>query len=196
MRQNNHSHYYPICVAMTRRSCLVVGGGAVAQRKVHTLLRYGATVTVVSPNLNAPLRRWARGGQMRWVRRRFRPRDAQGQTLIYGATDDAATQQAIARAAARHRALVNIVDQPLLCTFIAPAQIQRGHLVIAVTTGGRAPGLAKRVRRRIERAISPAYARHLARVEQARRAIHAAAPTAAARKRALERAMDRLQVGR
>ena len=83
--------------------------------------------------------------------------------------------------------LVNIVDQPALCTFIAPAQVKRGALTIAITTGGRAPGLAKRVRQEIQRTIGPEYGALLRRLEMVRPVVRRTIPTAQARQRVLAR---------
>ena len=192
--------YYPICLSVERRPCLVVGGGRVAQQKVRGLLRYGARVTVVAPTLTPMLQRWCRRGAVRHHQRRFRSSDVVGQWLVYGATDDAVVQRAVFRAASRRRVWVNVVDAPALCTFIVPAQIRRGALTVAVTTGGRSPMLAKRVRREIERTIGPEYGQLLRLMAQARPVVRRAVPTAAGRKRVSDRlmrsgALDQLRRG-
>ena len=178
---------YPIALALHRRACLVVGGGRVAQQKVKTLIAYGGRVTVVSPAVTPVLRRLARRGIIRWRRRTFQPRDVAGQSLVYGATDDPRTQSAVFRAAQRRRVLVNIVDQPALCTFFAMAQVKRGDLTIAVTTGGRAPGVAKRARQDVERVIGLEYGTFLRLLERVRRVVRQRVPTAARRKQILNR---------
>lgn len=183
--------YYPICLALSGRPCLVVGGGRVAQQKVKTLLRYEASVTVVSPALTPVLQRWAGHRKIRAQRRPFHPGDVRGQWLVYGATDDPAVQRAVFRAATRRKAWVNIVDKPSLCTFIAPAQVKRGDLTIAITTGGRAPGLAKRVRQKIERTIGPEYGILLRKLERTRLVIRQTVPTVDGRKRAVHRVLER-----
>ena len=201
MTASSHPSYYPICLALTGKPCLVVGGGRVAQQKAQTLLQYGATVTVVAPTLTPVLRRWALAHRVRWRKRRFRPTDVARQRLVYGATDDPHTQAAICRAAERRRIPVNIVDAPARCTFIAPAQLKRGALTIAVTTGGRSPILAKRVRQEIEQVIGPEYGQLLRILERARPVIRRAVPTVAGRKRIFERLirsglLDQLRRGR
>lgn len=186
----SRSCYYPIGLSLEGQPCLVVGGGPVAQRKIATLLRYGARVTVISPTVTETVRRWARAGTIRYDARPFRASDINTQRLVYGATDDRRTQRAVFSAARRKHIFVNIVDEPSLCSFIAPAQVKRGNLTIAISTGGRAPGLAKRVRQDIERAIGPEYGQLLRLLERARPAIRAAVPTVAGRKRALQRLID------
>ena len=138
--------YYPIFANLTGRRCVVVGGGPIAQRKVTTLLRHGAQVTLVSPTLTARLRVLAQHGTMTHVPRRFRPADLRGAWLVYGATDDEHINKLVARSAERQRIFTNIVDQTPLCSFIAPAISRRGPLTIAVSTGGASPSLAKNVR--------------------------------------------------
>ena len=153
--------YYPMFADLTGRRCVVVGGGMVAQRKVMTLLRYGAHVTVVSPQVTRRLAVHARHGKIRLVERRFRPEDLRGAWLVYAATDDQAINALVHETASRARIFTNIVDQPSLCSFIAPAILRRDPLVIAISTGGASPSLAKRLRRELERTIGSDYARML-----------------------------------
>jgi siroheme synthase-like protein len=150
--------YYPIFADLNGRPCLVVGGGLVAQRKVSTLLMYGARVTVVSPAVTRKLARHAKTGRIRHVARRVRPADVAGAWLVYAATDDPAINRQVYRAAVKRRVFANVVDQTPLCTFIAPAIVRQGALAAAVSTGGASPSLAKAVRddlRRILKRYAP-----------------------------------------
>ena len=149
--------YYPIFADLTGRRCVVIGGGLVAQRKVTTLLSYGALITVISPRLTNRLAAYARQGRIRHTARRFRPGDLRGAWLAYAATDDPASHLAISRTARRLRLFANVVDQPPLCSFIAPSIFRRGSLTIAVSTGGGSPSLAKRLRRELGRLIGREY---------------------------------------
>ena len=149
--------YYPMFADLNGRSCLVVGGGMVAQRKVTALLRHGARVTVVSPRLTARLAASARRGRIRHLARRFRPADARGAWLVYAATDDLMINRTVYRSAQRRRLFANVVDQKPLCSFIAPAVFQRGPLTIAISTGGASPSIAKRLRRELARLIGAEY---------------------------------------
>jgi len=153
--------YYPMFADLHGRRCLVVGGGMVAQRKVATLLRCGAQVTVVSPTLTRRLAADARQGRVRWVRRRARPADLRTAWIVFAATDDQRINDLVSRTAARARIFANIVDQIPLCSFIAPAIVTRGSLTIAISTGGGSPSLAKRLRRDLADAIGSDYARML-----------------------------------
>ena len=150
--------YYPLFADLRSRRVVVVGGGMVAQRKVTTLLRFGAKVTVISPIVTQRLRRYAQQGAIRYVPRRFKACDLEGAWLVYAATDDEAINQAVFRTATKHRIFTNVVDQVPLCSFIAPAIMKRGELVIAISTGGASPTVAKRLRREFERTIGAEYA--------------------------------------
>lgn len=149
--------YYPVFADLTGRRCVVIGGGLIAQRKVTTLLGYGADITVVSPAVTKRLAAYARSRRIRHLRRRFRPSDLRGAWLVYAATNDEAINRLVFRAAAERRIFANVVDQKPLCSFIAPSIMRRGALTIAVSTGGASPSLAKILRRELEGTIGADY---------------------------------------
>ncbi len=153
--------YYPLFADLHGRRCVVIGGGPVAQRKVTTLLGYGADLVVVSPQATARIRTYARRGRLQYLARRFRPNDLRGAWLAYAATDDSRINAQVFRTAQRLRVFANIVDQTPLCSFIAPAIFRRDSLTIAISTGGGSPSLAKRLRRDLEKTIGTDYARML-----------------------------------
>src|SRR5207249_9750933 len=150
--------YFPAFLDLRGRRCLVVGGGAIAERKVHGLLECGARVGVVSPALVPALARLAASGRIEHRARAFRKVDARGCVLVIAATGVAAVDDAVAEAARRHGALVNAVDRPARCDFIYGSVLRRGELQIAVSTGGRAPALAREIRRRLEPVVGAEYA--------------------------------------
>ena len=149
--------YYPLFADLNGRHCVVVGGGAVAQRKVTTLLRYGADITLISPTATPRLRAYASAGKIRFTARTFRPSDLHGAWLVYASTDDQRINELVYRTATRRRIFTNVVDQKPLCSFIAPSIFRRGPLSIAVSTGGASPSIAKHVRRELERTIGAEY---------------------------------------
>ena len=151
--------YYPLFADLHGRRCVVIGGGMGAQRKVTTLLQYGADITLVSPTATTRLHTYARQGRIRHVARRFRPSDLTGCWLVYAATGDQRINEQVFRQATRRRILTNVVDQKPLCSFIAPSIVKRGDLVIAVSTGGASPTIAKRLRRQLQQTIGAEYAR-------------------------------------
>jgi precorrin-2 dehydrogenase/sirohydrochlorin ferrochelatase len=149
--------YYPIFLDLTRRCCLVVGGGTVAERKVQGLLAAGADVVVVSPTLTETLRTWAVDNLLTRLQRPFRDEDVEGCALVIAATDRVEVNAHVAKTARRRGIWVNVVDTPGVCDFIAPAVLRRGPLQIAISTGGRSPMLAKRLRQGLEALIGPEY---------------------------------------
>jgi precorrin-2 dehydrogenase / sirohydrochlorin ferrochelatase len=144
------TRYYPICVDMTGRACLVVGGGGVAERKVTGLLEAGARVTVVSPTLSAGLMTLATDGRIGWRPRLYSPADTAGFFLLMVATDDGEVNATVATDARAAGVLINAADDPTHCDFILPAVLRRGALTVAVSTGGASPALARAVRDELE----------------------------------------------
>ena len=149
--------YYPLFLDIKNRACLVVGGGAVGTRKVETLLDCGAVVTVVSRETTAEIDSLAQKGAVTLEKRTYRPEDLEGKFLVIGATDDEGLNRQISEDAGRRNLLCNIADQPSLCNFILPAIVDRGDLVIAVSTSGKSPAFAKKIRRALEKQFGPEY---------------------------------------
>ncbi len=142
--------YYPAFLDLSGRLCLVVGGGTVAQRKAEALLEAGALVTVVSPRLTKGLKALAEDGAISAMVRRYRRGDLRQAVLVVAATNNPTVNQSVAADASRRGILVNVVDEPALCSFIVPAVVKRGDLVLAISTGGKSPAVAKRLRRDLE----------------------------------------------
>jgi siroheme synthase-like protein len=149
--------YYPLFMDLAGRECLVVGAGAVAARKVRSLLQCGAAVTVVGERPAAVFRELERRG-VRVVRRRFRASDVCRQALVIAATDDRAVNAAVSSSARRRGIPVNAVDDPPNCTFIVPAVVRRGDLTVAVSTGGKSPAVARLVKERIAALLGAEHA--------------------------------------
>lgn len=154
-------HWYPVFLNLKGEKCLVVGGGVVAERKVWSLLECGARVKVVSPQATPALLRLAAEGAIEFEQRAFKPCDLNdlrpGRGLIFGATDDEQVNRQVFEEAFFRGLAVNIADNPDLCTFIVPAVLRRGSLGIAVSTEGKSPLLARRIRERLEKFWSPEY---------------------------------------
>ena len=149
---------YPILLTgLAGRRCVVVGGGAVAARKAQALVEAGARPVVIGPALGAEVEAMAVAGQVEVERRCYRPGDLAGAALAIAATGDREVNVAVAEEARQRGVLVNVVDDPALCTFTVPAVVRRGELVIAISTGGQSPALARRLREMLEEIIDPAY---------------------------------------
>jgi uroporphyrin-III C-methyltransferase / precorrin-2 dehydrogenase / sirohydrochlorin ferrochelatase len=149
---------YPAFLRLRGRPCVVVGGGAVAEDKVLGLLDAGACVTVVSPQLSRRLEDLTEQGAIALLRRPYRAGDLAGAFLAIAATDDGAVNGAVWTEAEQRGILLNAVDDVPHCSFIAPSIHRQGDVTVAVSTAGKSPALAVRLRERIARAIGPEYA--------------------------------------
>jgi len=179
--------YYPAFLDLRGRRCLVVGGGGVAERKVSGLLDAGTTVYVVSPRVTAALAALAGAGIIEHRARRFRRHDVRGCTLVVAATGVEKVDAAVAQAARRVRALVNVVDVPAACDFILPSVLRRGDLQIAVSTGGKSPALAREIRRKLESEFGESCAAVVDWAGRERARVLSSARPPLARRRAAER---------
>ncbi len=149
---------YPVMLSVRDRRCLVVGGGRIAARRVHGLLREGARVTLVAPELVAALAELADGGEIEHHRRAYEPEDVRGCALVLAATDDRDVNRGIYEDASAAGIWVNVADDPELCTFHVPARVRRGGLEITVSSDGGAPFATRRLRQLIEKRIGPEWA--------------------------------------
>ena len=166
--------YYPAFLDVNGRDCLVVGGGAVGTRKVRTLLECGARVTVISAGFSPELEELSAAGRVVLKSGSYRARDLEGKFLVIGATDDEDLNRRVSEDAARRNMLCNIADRPEACSFILPAIVSRGDLVIAISTSGKSPAFAKYLRRRLQKEFGPEYARFLEIMGAVRRRLLAA----------------------
>jgi len=149
--------YYPIHLDIRNRCCLVVGGGSVGTLKVMTLLDCGANVTVVSLAATKRLREWAESGSITLKERLYQSQDLTGMFLVIGATDDETLNRRISSDAERLNILCNIADRPEVCNFILPSIVQRDDLVITISTSGKSPALAKKLRKTLEDQFGQEY---------------------------------------
>jgi precorrin-2 dehydrogenase/sirohydrochlorin ferrochelatase len=142
--------YFPIQLDIRGRACLVVGGGGVGTRKAKSLIACGGQVTVVSPTVTGELHDLAAVGALTLLLREYDRADLQGMFLVMGATDDEMLNRRIRSDAEGLQILCNIADRPEQCDFILPAVVQRGDLVVTVSTSGRSPALAKKLRQDLQ----------------------------------------------
>lgn len=149
---------YAVNLELTGQRVLVVGGGAVAARKVRGLLQVGAVVTVVAPDAVADL---ADDPDVRWHQREYRRGEAASYRLVFTATDDAKVNAQVARDCRAANVFVNSADDPGNCSFTLPAVVQRGNLQLAVSTNGRSPAFARWVRSKLEAEYTDVHARLL-----------------------------------
>ena len=150
--------YYPVCLDVRKKTCLIVGGGAVGTRKVETLIDCDAQVTVVSPAFTDTLLRLGAEGQITLKQKPYDTTDMNGVFLVIGATSDMALNRQVSRDAEEMNILCNIADVPDACNFILPAVVRRGDLQVAISTSGKSPAFAKHVRRALEQQFGEEYA--------------------------------------
>lgn len=150
--------YFPIFLDLKNRLCLLVGGGEVATRKGRMLAKAGARLRVVAPEVSAELRELvAKGGEL--LLREYETADLNDCVLAIAATDDEPLNARISADAQARKLPVNVVDSPALCSYITPAIIDRSPLVVAISSGGEAPVLARLIRAKLEALIPASYGR-------------------------------------
>jgi len=150
---------FPIFLSLKDRPVLVVGGGEPAARKVELLLSAGARVTLIADTVIGEIAHMIAEGRIAWAGRGFDAADLAGMSLVIVASDDEAVQARVSHAAQQRCLPVNVVDRPRLSSFIMPAIVDRAPITIAISTGGAAPALARRLRAEIERALPAAVGR-------------------------------------
>lgn len=148
---------FPAFLKLEGRECLVVGAGHVGQSKIEGLLACGAAVIVIAPHASPRVEAWAAAGKVIWRIRGFEPPDLDGVFLAVAATALPALNERIFQEARRRRVLCNVVDDPARCDFYYPALVRRGALQIAISTNGRSPALAQRLRKELEHEFDPVY---------------------------------------
>jgi siroheme synthase-like protein len=153
---------HPVALCLEGRRCVVVGGDLAAEGKARACLEAGAVVTLVAPEPTPGLRALGATGQLRHLAREYEPGDLSGAFLAYASVDSPSGAAALRAEAERERVLLNVIDKPEACSFIAPAVVARGSLTIAVGTGGASPGLAARLRRRLDELFGPEYGPYVA----------------------------------
>lgn len=151
--------FLPIFLQLRDRDCLVVGGGEVAARKIGLIRRAGGRVTVIAPALCPELAELASRGEVVHRADEFRPTDVDAFAIVVAATGDTAVNTAVSAAAHARNIPVNVVDAPGLCSFIFPSIVDRSPVLVAVSSGGTSPVLARQLRARLETMIPAGYGR-------------------------------------
>jgi precorrin-2 dehydrogenase/sirohydrochlorin ferrochelatase len=148
---------FPMFLKLEGKQCLVVGAGNVGEPKIAGLLDTGARIRVVALEARASVREWARDGKIELELRHFEADDLDGAFLAVIATSSRTLNERIYDEALKRRVLCNVVDVPDLCDFFYPSVVRRGDLQIAVSTAGKSPSLAQKIRQQLEKQFGPAY---------------------------------------
>lgn len=181
---------YPVSLVLQDRAALVVGGGAVATRKVEGLLLAGARVTVVAPELTDALHDLVSAGQCTWRAKAYEADDLCGADIVFVATDDEEVNTRAYHDASAEHLMVNVADRPELCTFFLPSVLRRGKLSIAVSTEGASPISARKLRKELEEHIPESFEAYLDLLAAWRPRVIAALPDEPARFHFFQQATD------
>jgi len=160
--------YYPIFLNIRGKKCVVIGGGNVALRKVKMLLDCGANVAVISPRLHQDLERLVEEGAIRWIERKYDPRDLKNMMIAIAATNVQEINERVAQDAKKRKILVNVADDLEQSDYIIPSFFRRGDLTIAISTGGGSPALARKIRTKLEQIFGEEYGLLLSLIEEVR----------------------------
>ena len=153
----NKMDYFPVFVKLKDQECLVVGAGEIAARKIELLARANANITVLAEQISSQVKSLQASCHLTFIQKSFVESDLRNYRLVVSATNHKQTNILVAKAANEQNILVNVVDDPELCSFIFPAIVDRSPIIAAVSSGGAAPVLARLLRAKIETIIPPAY---------------------------------------
>jgi siroheme synthase, N-terminal domain len=176
---------YPLSLLLNNRAVAVIGGGGIAERKVLSLLDTGAKITVIAPKATKKIKSLAAKKKVVLKLRNFVHDDLKGKLLIFAATNLDEVNKQVSRLARKKGILVNCVDDPKECDFFVPSFFRRGSLLLTVSTGGKIPALAKKIRRDIELSYGALFAEYVTLLAKARGAIYRKASLSFQKKRDL-----------
>jgi len=182
--------YYPALLDIKGKICCVIGAGTVAQRKVNSLLNAGANVCVISPTLTEGLKKLFKNKKISWIKSGYRKDFIKRAFLVVAATNDNKINRRVWRDAQKLKLLANIVDSLSQSNFIVPAVIEKDGLIISISTSGKAPCLAKKIRVDLAKQFLPRYAKSLKLLEEVRRELKSVCPKGAIRKSILTKLIN------
>jgi precorrin-2 dehydrogenase/sirohydrochlorin ferrochelatase len=182
--------YYPAYLDLRERPCLVIGGGAVAERKALALLEAGASVTIISPALTPKLHELSESGKITHLQKQYEEKDLIGEFLVIAATDSAEVNILVASACRKKHVLVNVATPPEESTFIVPSVVERGDLLIAISTSGASPALARKIRQDIEQRYGAEYELFLEKLSAIRQRVLEEIPDENRRRQAFQAIVD------
>ncbi len=163
--------YYPVFLNLAGKRCVIIGGGTIAQGKIGGLLRAGCQITVISPDATPGIRQAAQRGDVTWLERTYQPGDLESAFIGVAATNVWHVNREIYEEADRLGVLLNVVDDPDLCSFIAPSVVKREPVTLAISTGGASPALARKLRETLAHAEALEWADLADVLAQARRIV-------------------------
>ena len=180
------NNLFPAFINLAGKRCVVVGAGAVAQRKITRLHACKARIVVVSPRATSRIATMAERGDLVWHQKPWHARYLAGAFLVFAATDDRALNLRVAAACKKRGIPVNVVDNPQQCDFMVPAVVRRGNLCVAVSTGGTSPAFAAYLRRLLQETLSGAHGDLLGQLAALRRTLQDMLPQGGRRRNILK----------
>jgi precorrin-2 dehydrogenase/sirohydrochlorin ferrochelatase len=169
------------------RQCLVVGAGAIGEGKTQSLIEAGALVSVVAPRATQLLQELAATSAITWLKRKFKPSDLEGKSLVIAATSSPSVNELVFRESRRRHVLCNAVDDPPHCDFFYGAIVRRGDLQIAISTNGKSPAFAQRLRELLEQQFGREFAEKVEELGTAREKLFRSRTEPSLRKQLLRR---------
>jgi precorrin-2 dehydrogenase/sirohydrochlorin ferrochelatase len=148
---------FPMFLKLEGRKCVVVGAGRIATQKLKNLMDCAAEVNIIAPVASPEIQELARNRSVTWTQTEFKPAHLAGSFLVIAATGNPAVNEQVYRAALKRGVLCNSVDEPERCDFYYPALVRRGDLQIAISTAGKSPALARRIREELEVQFDSGY---------------------------------------
>ncbi|MGC5774940.1 precorrin-2 dehydrogenase/sirohydrochlorin ferrochelatase family protein [Paenibacillus pabuli] len=179
--------YTPIFIDLSRKSCCVIGGGRVAERKIKGLLHTEAQITVISPEITSTLQQLHHDSRIQWIARSYRNGDLRGAFLVYAATDHREVNSSVVREAEEAGILVNDAMSSENSTFITPSVVRRGRLSIAISTAGAGPAAAAEIRDTLEQQFGDEYETYIEFLYQMRMEVKARVSSPSLRGKLLRR---------
>lgn len=157
MNNRKRFHLFPIFLRLHNKVCVILGGGTVARRKVKNLMSCGADIKVISPVADKQIKTWALEGRLIWQEKKFSARDLRGAFMAFAATDNRKENARIAAICRRRRIAVNTADDPAGCDFFVPSVLRRKSLAVAISTEGKSPLFARKIRKELEQTLPESY---------------------------------------
>jgi precorrin-2 dehydrogenase/sirohydrochlorin ferrochelatase len=182
--------YFPVYLELRERPCVVIGGGAVAERKTLSLLEAGADVTIVSPTLTQKLQELSIAGKINHLQKSYDEKDLSGEFLVIAATNSPEINRRVAQECKKRHLLVNVAVPPEESSFIVPSVVERGELLIAISTSGASPALSRKIRQELEEKYGPEYELYLNKLSAIRKRIIEEIADANKRKQVLQAIVD------
>lgn len=182
---------FPIFVKLEGRLLVVIGGGNIAEAKIPGVLSAGARVRLVAPSITPQIAEWVRFGKIDWLPKEFEAGDLNGAFLVIAATSAPGVNESVFREAEARGILCNAVDDIGHCHFYYGAVVQRGDLQIAISTNGKSPALAQRLRQEFEGQFGPEYEAWLQWLGAAREVLRASDPRSETTKKLLHELASR-----